>query len=86
VVRAIAGSGDSSGTAVYLVMNGLRYPFGQRNGDARTALGYGGVTPTPVPAAMLSLVPTGPTLDIATAKQFATAAAVPASAGPSTGP
>ncbi|KUL29306.1 type VII secretion protein EccB [Actinoplanes palleronii] len=78
VVRAIAGSGESSGTAVYLVAGGVRYPFGERNGDARKALGYGGVTPTPVPAAMLTLVPTGPTLDIAAAKAFATTQAAPA--------
>ena len=70
VVRAIAGSGEAPGTAVYLVVNGTRYPFGQRNGDAMTALGYGGVTPEPVPAAMLALVPAGPTLDSEAAKKF----------------
>ncbi len=77
VVRAVAGRGDAAGTAVYLVVNGMRYPFGQRNGDARTALGYGAVTPTAVPAAMLALVPTGPTLDVTAAKRFATAAPAP---------
>jgi type VII secretion protein EccB len=72
VVRAIAGTGTSQNNTVYLVINGTRYPFGQSSGDARSALGYGGVTPLPVPAAMLTLVPTGPTLDVAAAKEFAT--------------
>ena len=71
VVRRIAGSGEATGTAVYLVVNGTRFPFGRRNGDAMAALGYGGVTPLPVPAAMLALVPAGPTLDTEAAKQFA---------------
>ncbi|SBT51273.1 type VII secretion protein EccB [Micromonospora auratinigra] len=63
-VLAQAGAGESgraaAGSTVYLITpQGVRYPLGP---NAQIALGYGGVTPLAVPASLLALVPTGPTL------------------------
>lgn len=68
LVQAAPGAGEGGagtpGSTVYLIgAQGVRYPLGTRSGDALTALGYGGVTPLAVPASLLSLVPTGPTLE-----------------------
>jgi type VII secretion protein EccB len=68
LVQAMSGGGEGTGGApgstVYLVTSqGIRYPLGTRSGDAVTALGYGGVTPLAVPASLLALIPTGPTLE-----------------------
>ncbi|MCX4474665.1 type VII secretion protein EccB [Micromonospora sp. NBC_01655] len=68
LVQAAPGAGDGGagapGSTVYLISaQGVRYPLGTRSGDALTALGYGGVAPLAVPASLLSLVPTGPTLE-----------------------
>ncbi|MFI7604939.1 type VII secretion protein EccB [Micromonospora sp. NPDC049366] len=72
LVQAAPGSGESgagaAGTTVYLISaQGIRYPLGTRSGDARAALGYGGVPPLAVPGSLLALVPTGPTLERADA-------------------
>ncbi|TDC75744.1 type VII secretion protein EccB [Micromonospora sp. KC606] len=68
LVQAAPGAGEgteaAAGATVYLITpQGMRYPLGRSSGDAVTALGYGGVKPLVVPAALLSLVPTGPTLE-----------------------
>ncbi|NJP31113.1 type VII secretion protein EccB [Micromonospora thermarum] len=65
LVQAATGSGESGapapGATVHLVTpQGLRHPLGP---GAQTALGYEGVTPLVVPASLLALIPTGPTLD-----------------------
>ncbi|RKT56741.1 type VII secretion protein EccB [Saccharothrix australiensis] len=45
----------------YLITDrGVKYPIA--DDDSVTALGYGGVVPTPVPDVVLSALPTGPTL------------------------
>jgi type VII secretion protein EccB len=68
LAQAAPGAGDGGagapGSTVYLISaQGVRYPLGTRSGNAMTALGYGGVTPLAVPASLLSLIPTGPTLE-----------------------
>ncbi|HEY0699225.1 MAG TPA: type VII secretion protein EccB, partial [Micromonospora sp.] len=66
--------------AVYLLTDqGVRFPV--PHDDALRALGYGGVTPTPVPPSTLALFPTGPVLDPATAQRPAS----PTAAGPTSG-
>lgn len=66
LVQATAGETGkpAAGATVYLITpQGVRYPLGTAGGKAQTALGYGDVTPLAVPASLLALVPTGPTLD-----------------------
>ncbi|MER5332123.1 type VII secretion protein EccB [Micromonospora sp. NPDC002717] len=64
LVQAAPGSGESgtpaAGATVYLISaQGVRYPLGI---GAMSALGYEGHKPLAVPASLLALVPTGPTL------------------------
>ncbi|WP_433389414.1 type VII secretion protein EccB [Micromonospora sp. KLBMP9576] len=64
LVQATPGTGGSGaaapGATVYLISaQGVRYPLGV---GAVAALGYEGVAPLAVPASLLALVPTGPTL------------------------
>ncbi|MGC3859336.1 type VII secretion protein EccB [Micromonospora chersina] len=66
LVQATAGETGkpAAGSTVYLITaQGVRYPLGTASGDAKSALGYGDVTPLAVPASLLALVPTGPTLE-----------------------
>jgi len=89
VRTAPSPGGSGSGTTVYLVTNqGIRYPLDSRDGDAKTALGYGSVTPTEIPVAVLELLPLGPTLDIGTARAQVTvqAPAPPRTATPAATP
>jgi type VII secretion protein EccB len=69
-----ASSPDGSllpGATVYLLTDrGVKYPLDTASGDARAALGYGETTPVAVPKSLLDLVPTGPTLGTAAARQF----------------
>lgn len=61
VVVPSLSAGANSG-ALYLVTDqGVRYPVPSL--EVLSQLGLGGVTPTPVPAAMLELLPVGPRLD-----------------------
>ncbi|MEO3776671.1 type VII secretion protein EccB [Micromonospora sp. B11E3] len=65
LAQAAPGAGESgtgaAGATVYLISaQGVRYPLGA---GAQKALGYEGVTPLAVPASLLALIPTGPTLD-----------------------
>ncbi|MDM4784666.1 type VII secretion protein EccB [Micromonospora sp. b486] len=65
LVQATAGESGkaAAGSTVYLITaQGIRYPLGTAGGDAKSALGYGDVKPLAVPASLLALVPTGPTL------------------------
>ncbi|MFG1674030.1 type VII secretion protein EccB [Micromonospora sp. NPDC049282] len=81
LVQATAGESGkpAAGSTVYLITaQGIRYPLGTDGGDARSALGYGDVTPVAVPASLLALVPTGPTLARAGALTYFDAGAVPA--------
>ncbi|MFG1660918.1 type VII secretion protein EccB [Micromonospora chersina] len=66
LVQATAGETGkpAAGATVYLITaQGVRFPLGTASGDAKSALGYGDVTPLAVPASLLALVPTGPTLE-----------------------
>src|SRR5437763_7860455 len=66
-----APNSTATGATVYVVTDqGVKYAIPTRTADAMTALGYQGLTATPVPAALLALVPTGPSLDPAAAKSF----------------
>lgn len=57
---------DPAGATTYLVTaEGIRYPLG---GDAATALGYGDVSPVPIPATLVEMIPRGPVLDQQTAR------------------
>lgn len=67
---AVVAEQPSSGTVYVITDTGMKYPV---SGDeARTALGYGGVRPLGVPAAVLALFPTGATLDPAQARRTLT--------------
>jgi hypothetical protein len=72
LVRAIpavdAAAGD--GLPAYLVTDeGRRYAL-PAGSQAQAALGYSGVTPVLVPAALIALIPPGPPLDQAKARSF----------------
>jgi type VII secretion protein EccB len=56
-----------SGTVYVITDTGMKYPVS--GGEARAALGYGGVRPHGVPATVLALFPTGATLDQAQARR-----------------
>ncbi|MFI5835468.1 type VII secretion protein EccB [Micromonospora sp. NPDC051300] len=87
LVQATAGESGkpAAGATVYLITaQGIRYPLGTDGGDARSALGYGDVTPVAVPASLLALVPTGPTLARGDALAYFDAGAVPAGTAPPT--
>lgn len=76
----------AAGSTVYLITaQGVRFPLGTASGDAKSALGYGDVTPLAVPASLLALVPTGPTLEREDAMTYFDPGATPgggATAGP----
>ncbi|MGW1179100.1 type VII secretion protein EccB [Kitasatospora sp. NPDC002543] len=60
LVRALSGAG--AGSTEYLVTEGgVRYPL--PSAAVAKKLGYGGVTPVAVPAAVVALLPSGPSLD-----------------------
>jgi len=71
LVQALPAAGaTAAGATVYLVTDqGIKYALATRS-DAKTALGYGEVTPLEVPSALLALIPTGPTLDPVAARSF----------------
>ncbi|MGW5671565.1 type VII secretion protein EccB [Micromonospora sp. NPDC003776] len=85
LVQAAAGDSGkaAAGSTVYLITaQGIRYPLGTASGDARAALGYGGVTPLAVPASLLALVPTGPALERKDAMGYFDPGARPGDAAP----
>ena len=64
------------GATVFLLTDeGRMFALGTEGGSAQAALGYGGATVSLVPAALLKLIPAGPVLDIARARQSVTSAA-----------
>jgi len=79
LVRAVPATGAtvSNGLPTYLVTDqGLRYAFPTTAPEAQAALGYQGVAPVAVPAALVALIPPGPPLDPSAAKNFAGRAAL----------
>ncbi|MFF4380821.1 type VII secretion protein EccB [Kitasatospora sp. NPDC001547] len=84
LVRALSGAG-AGGTEYLVTEGGVRYPL--PSAAAAKQLGYGGATPVSVPAAVVALLPSGPSLDPAaladTAAPTAGGTAAPAPAAPS---
>lgn len=66
LMRDQPAPGATDGALSLLVDTGVRYPL--PSDQASQALGYQGVTPVPVPATLLALVPVGPPLDPAAAR------------------
>lgn len=86
LVRVVPAAGTSAtGTTSYLVTDqGIKYALPRQDtAVVQESLGYAGVTPVPVPAYLLALLPTGPALDPAAALRFVPD--VEAESGPSTG-
>ncbi|GAA1802694.1 type VII secretion protein EccB [Planosporangium flavigriseum] len=69
LVEAVASPGARSGALSIVSELGIRYPLASR--DLVTKLGYAGVTPTAMPAELVVLLPVGPALDPAEARQRA---------------
>jgi type VII secretion protein EccB len=76
LVATLTSPGAVATGNVYLLTDqGIKYPLPRAELDKiQTSLGYGGVRPVVVPGSILDLVPTGPALDPAAARRFATAA------------
>lgn len=73
LVQVVPAAGMSAtGTTRYLVTDrGVKYALPRQDAAAvQETLGYGEVTPVPVPAYLLALLPTGPALDPAAALRF----------------
>jgi hypothetical protein len=80
LVRLLPPPGAAAGTAYLITDQGLKYPMPIDAADkVRQSLGYGKVAPVPIPAALLALVPTGPSLDPQAATLFIAPPAAPAS-------
>ncbi|MFJ3902987.1 type VII secretion protein EccB [Streptomyces sp. NPDC090025] len=60
LVQALSGAG-ASGASYLVADNGVKYPI--PTAAAAKTLGYGAAAPVGVPTALLSLLPTGPSLD-----------------------
>ncbi|MEV4535466.1 type VII secretion protein EccB [Asanoa sp. NPDC049518] len=72
LVRAEPAPGVSADTTTYVITDqGFKYPL-RTDGEvnAVVALGYSGVDPLPVPTTLLALLPNGPLLDPAAARNF----------------
>ncbi|MEU5939601.1 type VII secretion protein EccB [Micromonospora sp. NPDC047548] len=87
LVQAAPGAGEgteaAAGATIYLITpQGVRYPLGKPSDQTATALGYGGVKPLVVPASLLSLIPTGPTLQRQDALAYFAPADGPGTASP----
>lgn len=72
LVRGLPAPGVQAQTTVHVVTDqGQSFALGTGGEvDVKEAIGYSGVEPIPVPAAMLALIPKGPTLDPAAARSF----------------
>ncbi|GAA1699418.1 type VII secretion protein EccB [Fodinicola feengrottensis] len=73
IVRDLPATGVTTGTLYLITDTGMRFPIGSPADLA--ALGYTGVDPQLVPTNVLSLLPTGPTLSAAAARNPATTSA-----------
>ena len=67
VAAASPNAPAESGTVSIVTDTGRRYPIASR--DLLGRLGYGGTTPRQVPAQLIALLPQGPALDAAKARQ-----------------
>ncbi|ADD40696.1 type VII secretion protein EccB [Stackebrandtia nassauensis] len=66
LVREVGSPGAQDGTVYLLTDQGAKYALAD---DAASRLGFREVKPTPVPASLVALVPTGPALDPETVRQ-----------------
>jgi type VII secretion protein EccB len=88
LVRELPSLGAAaSGTTVYLITDqGTKFPVPD-SADVLASLGYAGVNPVPVSAALLGLIPTGPELDPLAARGVApTLSPAPAAPPPAVAP
>jgi type VII secretion protein EccB len=69
LVRAVPGPGVTTGTLYLVTELGIKYPVSGTG--VLPDLGLGGITPSEVPENIVSLLPTGPTLDETAALQEA---------------
>jgi hypothetical protein len=67
VAAASATAPAGSGTVSIVTDTGRRHPVASR--EVLPRLGYGGVTPAPIPGQLVSLLPQGPALDPVRARQ-----------------
>ncbi|HEY3611187.1 MAG TPA: type VII secretion protein EccB [Pseudonocardiaceae bacterium] len=67
LVRELVGAGGTTPTTYLITDAGMKYPV--PSADALKALGYGAATAQPVAGTLLALLPTGPSLDPAAARQ-----------------
>jgi hypothetical protein len=84
LLRTAPAPGSAAPGTIYLLTDqGIKYPLPAESTDrVQAALGYRGVRPTPVPAAVLALIPTGAALDPVAATVLAPPATA-AARGPS---
>jgi hypothetical protein len=61
LVEALAGPDSPTGSLALVTDLGMRFPVPSR--DVLATLGYAGVTPQRLPAALVALLPSGPALD-----------------------
>ncbi|MGC9668214.1 type VII secretion protein EccB [Planosporangium sp. 12N6] len=69
LVEAVSAPGAPGGAVSLVTDRGIRYPLANR--DLAATLGYAGVTPATMPAELVALLPAGPALDPADARQRA---------------
>jgi hypothetical protein len=67
LVAAVASDSATGGALCLVTDVARRYPLA--SADVPNLLGYAGVTPVRVPSALVALVPEGPVLDPAAARQ-----------------
>lgn len=65
LVRLVVHGGQESASVFLVTEAGAKFPI--PSGGAQRALGYGDVTPVPLPKGIVDLIPTGPALDRARA-------------------
>ncbi|GII26346.1 type VII secretion protein EccB [Planosporangium mesophilum] len=69
LVESAASPGATNGALSIVTDRGIRYPLSSR--DLVAKLGYGDITPVPMPAELVALLPSGPVLDPVAARQSA---------------
>lgn len=72
LVQPLPEPGVTANTTLYLITDqGLAYPLADSDTiTTKDALGYSDTTPTLIPTTLLTLIPTGPTLDPDTARNY----------------
>jgi hypothetical protein len=81
LVAPTTASGVSTGTTYLVTDQGVRYAV--PDDKARTALGYGDMTPVRLPENLIDLVPAGPVLDVEKASRYPSTTSASPSPSPS---